>query len=42
MIDDPLGFTLKLALRTRYSTKRYLEDLIANNNVNDCQIELEN
>ena len=41
MLDDPLGFALKLALNSRYSTKRYLEDLIVNSDFNDCQSEFE-
>ena len=36
MHDDPFGLVLRLVLNTRYSTKRYINDLI-NNDVDDIQ-----
>ena len=38
MHDDPLGLVLKLIMNTRYSTKKYLYDLI-NNDIDDIQNE---
>lgn len=39
--DDPLGFVLKFILSNRYNTKNYLNNLINNSNINDCQNESE-
>ena len=39
--DDPLGFVLKFILSNRYNTKNYLNKLINNSNINDCQNESE-
>ena len=39
--DDPLGFVLKIILSNRYNTKNYLNKLINNSNINDCQYESE-
>jgi len=41
MSDDPLGFVLKFILSIRYNTKNYLNKLINNSNINDCQYESE-
>ena len=41
MSDDPLGFVLKLVLNSRYNTKKYLNSLINNINVDDRQYESE-
>ena len=38
MDDDPLGLVIKLVMNTRYSTKKYLHDLI-NNDIGDIQNE---
>merc|ERR1712055_1249259 len=39
MSDDPLGFVLKFILSIRYNSKNYLDKLINNSNINDCQYE---
>ena len=39
--DDPLGYVLKFILSNRYNTKNYLNNLINNSNINDCQNESE-
>ena len=41
MLDDPLGFVLKLVLSSRYTTKTYLSNLI-NTEINDYQSALQN
>ena len=41
MLDDPLGFVLKLVLSSRYTTKTYLSNLI-NTEINDYQSSLQN
>ena len=39
ILDDPLGFTLRLVLNGNYRTGIYLNNLINNSNFNDCQQE---
>ena len=41
VLDDPLGFVLKLVLDNRYSSRKYLFNLINDNTVNDCQNEIQ-
>ena len=39
IVDDPLGFSLRLVLNGNYRTSNYLNDLINNSDFNDCQSE---
>ena len=41
MLDDPLGFVLKLVLVSRHNTSKILDKFVNDNNINDCQNELQ-
>ena len=41
MVDDPLGFVLKLVLNSRYNTRKYLHNLIHDNDIDYCKSEFQ-
>ena len=40
LVDDPFAFVLKLVLINRYNTRKYIDNIISDAGVNDCQQEL--